>query len=1807
MDESCHWNDHELPAQVEAILSEVWIKLDVDKQLQQAQEKIDEINNGHSEIGEIFDSVEQGLIDIDSELHPTDANGERSRFYADIADSISKLKNDLQDFHLKIAELGTCKDDTNDGQNSENGVVYTCMYSDDSTSQPPSPKCPSDREPEVINSTSEIEKVSRSDANRQQAGSDQQVILSEDVNPRDSVTPSNEHAGSAVSSTLTTCTSEDIVEVIAVSSLTRPTSHQHTPVKEQEVTAKHVKPVEKPSGNTHSKQPSQGPSLPEPGSKALRNVKASTSKPHDEVDVIDLCDGDDITPMEDDQDDVIECIQKNPSYHIQDSSVKLTQGTRVLAKKGSTWNNATIVNIIKDNNGQQKFKLKFDNKGGTVVSGKHISIHSYPPPSRVHVGSRVVAEYETGGRTPHTSLYAGIVAEVPLHINKARYLIFFDDGFAQYLGLKKIHLIHEVSNNVWEDVPEDNREFIQEYLEKYPERPMVRLYRDNWVKTEWNGVWWRAKVAEVDCSLVNMNFPNDGRNEWIYRGSPRLEPLHRELETAKYLRESGRLIAGSSVSKKRGGPRVEYLRVNPDYLVPESDVLALAEGKISLSKPTTSGSCSHSKGVFTIRTVDRMPVVQWAVTMLRNWCESHNVSAKFEDLSDVKLAELLERVYREGPRVKPEVYTTYTLQALRCALSTFLTEPPISRRVDIHRDHTFAKANQALTDSITAQSQDNSSNKKMVAGQLGISRRDLVKLLKSGLVCLSNPLGLLRLVWLFMQPFIGRAEGKIKSLDLDLLQKKDVINKLAESGLPYYEINSPVLGLSGGHELKIYATGNRFYCPHDAISKYISKLNPECPEFLQQPRIRSNFKMEMIWFDPRPMNSSSINTMMTDIGAAAKLSRQYNNADIRATSWDSLQEAIQDFTENLRMGYWRKPPPSQVKKTPVVTTTTTTATGGAEGKLVGQQIAHGKVNKPFSQQPAVCVKPNIQQGNANKVVRNLYKESASSKQSTAQTDSDDDVIILGTTSSSLTSKGTSKLTSSERLMQIGRMNIHRTDKAERQQTAKKSTSSLSHHHHHKHRHGSHRHNLQAYDSLKASMQETPRHMQQSRAEIKHTKMTFVSHQCSQRCVLGLIPDEKRKQKIRKQNPLHVPSMYGWVRRQAKQRGTGRRHVIYRAPCGRSLRTISEVDRYLTETKMEEICVDAFTFDPFVYTELCKYRISQRPFLQINDISKGAEPVPVSLVNEIDNEQPPDVRYIAHRQPEKGSVIITDPEFLICCDCTDNCKDNTKCACRMLTQKSAEDFPELIKNSSETGYKFRRLYSMVPTGIYECNSKCTCNKQCHNRVAQNGLSLRLQVFKTDRRGWGLRCLDDISQGAFVCTYAGQLWGAEEANRRGQEYGDEYFAELDHIEVVENSKEGYESDPMEDEGISDSKESLSTNSSDSDQCLTSDEDYHIGSDESETSSIAVDVENDSDYSDDLAKVQSSDSTVTKMVFRRHQFESGSGNMVEGSCWSVAFPEKDSSQSKVEAWVKSNNLSVSNDCLKASAEEGGIDEATAKIDKDSLDIKIQKRGLSDSLMDFTDRSSRDFASDVGYKPVAKKSVGSKRDQVAVKRGGRRDSSNKETDSSTSSIIKYGYNTSPGKVLDKSQIDAFKKRTHTSRLHMRRKSKEASSELTKTASVLSEEDTSGSEYSSIADNKAAKIDSESGTPCMTEHVEAQPTVNTTSTMTGTGNGKDTEKKTLPIRTRSFFGETSGHVMDAKFIGNLGRYLNHSCSPNLFVQNVFVDSHDLRFPWVAFFAKKYVRAGSELTWDYNYDVGSVPGKSLICLCGSHECRGRLL
>ena len=45
---------------------------------------------------------------------------------------------------------------------------------------------------------------------------------------------------------------------------------------------------------------------------------------------------------------------------------------------------------------------------------------------------------------------------------------------------------------------------------------------------------------------------------------------------------------------------------------------------------------------------------------------------------------------------------------------------------------------------------------------------------------------------------------------------------------------------------------------------------------------------------------------------------------------------------------------------------------------------------------------------------------------------------------------------------------------------------------------------------------------------------------------------------------------------------------------------------------------------------------------------------------------------------------------------------------------------------------------------------------------------------------------MNLGAFICIYVGNLFEAEEGNKQGQNFGVEYFADLDMIEMVERRK-------------------------------------------------------------------------------------------------------------------------------------------------------------------------------------------------------------------------------------------------------------------------------------------------------------------------------------------------------------------------------------------------------------------------------------
>ncbi|KTF95077.1 hypothetical protein cypCar_00040067 [Cyprinus carpio] len=80
-------------------------------------------------------------------------------------------------------------------------------------------------------------------------------------------------------------------------------------------------------------------------------------------------------------------------------------------------------------------------------------------------------------------------------------------------------------------------------------------------------------------------------------------------------------------------------------------------------------------------------------------------------------------------------------------------------------------------------------------------------------------------------------------------------------------------------------------------------------------------------------------------------------------------------------------------------------------------------------------------------------------------------------------------------------------------------------------------------------------------------------------------------------------------------------------------------------------------------------------------------------------------------------------------------------------------------------------------------------------------------------------------------------------------------------------------------------------------------------------------------------------------------------------------------------------------------------------------------------------------------------------------------------------------------------------------------------------------------------------------------------------------------------------YCIDAQFYGNVSRFMNHLCEPNLFPVRVFTKHQDMRFPRIALYASKAIQAGDELGFDYGDPYWQIKKKYFRCQCGSAKCR----
>lgn len=165
-------------------------------------------------------------------------------------------------------------------------------------------------------------------------------------------------------------------------------------------------------------------------------------------------------------------------------------------------------------------------------------------------------------------------------------------------------------------------------------------------------------------------------------------------------------------------------------------------------------------------------------------------------------------------------------------------------------------------------------------------------------------------------------------------------------------------------------------------------------------------------------------------------------------------------------------------------------------------------------------------------------------------------------------------------------------------------------------------------------------------------------------------------------------------------------------------------------------------------------------LLTNDISQGVEHTPVRVVNAVDVNCPDTFHYTTTViYPKSGERLPVQRQA---CECLYTCEGGV-CSCIRRNSGGVSAY-------NDDGHLIR-----VRNIVYECGPLCNCSiTACRNRVSQKGLRWRLEVFRTKSKGWGVRTLEFIPSGSFLCELTGELLTATVAAERDN---DEYLFNLD----------------------------------------------------------------------------------------------------------------------------------------------------------------------------------------------------------------------------------------------------------------------------------------------------------------------------------------------------------------------------------------------------------------------------------------------
>lgn len=167
-----------------------------------------------------------------------------------------------------------------------------------------------------------------------------------------------------------------------------------------------------------------------------------------------------------------------------------------------------------------------------------------------------------------------------------------------------------------------------------------------------------------------------------------------------------------------------------------------------------------------------------------------------------------------------------------------------------------------------------------------------------------------------------------------------------------------------------------------------------------------------------------------------------------------------------------------------------------------------------------------------------------------------------------------------------------------------------------------------------------------------------------------------------------------------------------------------------------------------------------------DISRGKELNLIQCVNGVDDEPAPsDYLYLVENCETTPINIDRTITTVQSCKCEDGCATQN-CHCSNISYRCWY---------GKEGRLVPEFNMLDPPMLFECSRACLCWSNCYNRVVQNGITCHLQLFRTRGKGWGVRTLQDIPRGTFVCEYIGEILSDSEGDKRED---DSYLFDLEN---------------------------------------------------------------------------------------------------------------------------------------------------------------------------------------------------------------------------------------------------------------------------------------------------------------------------------------------------------------------------------------------------------------------------------------------